>query len=249
MKVAVIGCWGGFPARGGASSAYVIEKDDFVLLVDVGSASLSKLQNYYNVMDIDAVIISHYHSDHIADVGVLQHARLVHSYVTGKDCILPIYGHMEDKEGFDMLTHDYTKGVAYDPMLPLHIGPLTIRFLKTVHSVPCYGMRITDGETTVVYTADTSYQDQWIDFAYQADVLITDCNFYAHQDGTEAGHMNSEECAWIAKQAEVRELMLSHLPQFGDQTKLVKEAKKYFKGNIQLAKEGLVWQKYYPRDI
>lgn len=243
MKVTIVGHWGGYPAVNGASSAYVIEKDDFVLLVDVGSASLSKLQNYYHVMDLDAVIISHYHSDHIADVGVLQHARLVHSYLSGRDDILPIYGHTEDKEEFTRLTHDFTKGIAYDPDQALEIGPLTITFLKTAHGVPCYGMRITDGETVIVYTADTSYQDEWIDFAYQADVLITDCNFYADQDGSEAGHMNSKEGATIANQAQVKELILSHLPQFGDQTQLVSEASQYYEGPVQLAKEGLIWKK------
>lgn len=194
-------------------------------------------------MDVNAAIISHYHHDHVADVGVLQHARLVHSYVTGEEDILPIYGHEEDDDGFSRLTHDFTKGIAYDPEKPLNLGPLTITFLKTVHGVPCYGMRITDGKSVVVYTADTSYQDEWIDFAHKADVLITDCNYYANQDGSEVGHMNSKEGAMIAEKAQVKELILSHLPQFGDQTQLVQEAKQYFTGPIQLAKEGLVWRK------
>lgn len=243
MKVTIIGHWGGYPAVNGATSAYVVEKDDFVLLVDVGSASLSKLQNYYHVMDLDAVIISHYHHDHVADVGVLQHARLVYSYVTEEDKVLPIYGHREDEEGFERLTHDFTKGVTYHPTEPLKLGPFTITFLKTAHSVPCYGMRITDGETVIVYTADTSYQAEWIDFAHQADLLITDCNFYADQDGSAAGHMNSREGAFIANQAQVDELILSHLPQFGNQEQLVQEAKQYFNGKIQLAEEGLVWKR------
>lgn len=241
MKVKVIGPWGGYPKAGGASASYIIEKDDFVLLVDVGSASLSKLQEYYSVMDLDAVIISHYHADHIADVGVLQHARLVYSYVTGEEGILPIYGHEENEEEFKKLTHDFTKGIAYDPEGTLQIGPFSINFLRTVHSVPCYGMRITDGETSVVYTADTAYQEEWIDFSHGADLLITDCNFYENQDASQAGHMNSKEAATIAQKAQVKELMLSHLPQFGEQNQLVGEAGKYYDGRILLAREGLIW--------
>jgi len=242
MKVTVIGHWGGYPAKGGASACYVVEKYNFVLVVDFGSAALSKLQKYYDVPDIDAVIISHYHADHIADIGVFQHARVVYAHVAGQDDLLPIYGHKEDETEFEKLTHDYTEGKPYNPKEALQVGPFTITFLQTKHSVPCYGMRITDEKTTIVYTADTAYQDEWIPFAEGVDLLIADCNFYAGQNASEAGHMTSTEGAMIAQQAEVKELLLSHLPQFGDQKQLVAEAKEVYTGPIHLAKEGLVWE-------
>ncbi|SES70217.1 Ribonuclease BN, tRNA processing enzyme [Oceanobacillus limi] len=242
MKLTVIGFWGGFPAPGGATSSYLLEKDGFTLLIDAGSGSLSKLQHYKHVMDIDAVVLSHYHHDHIADIGVLQYAWLVQSYVTGMKEILPIYGHKEDPSGFESLTHECTEGIAYDPADTLTIGPFSITFLKTKHPVPCYGMRITDGEKVIVYTADTSYKDEWIPFSKEADLLITDCNFYADQDGAGAGHMTSHEGAKIAKNAGVKQLLLSHLPQYREPRDLVREARYYFDGEIQLAEEGLIWE-------
>lgn len=242
MKVTVVGQWGGYPAPNGATSAYIVEKEGFTLVVDMGSGALSKLQSYKKIMDIDAVILSHYHHDHVADIGVLQYARLVQFYVTGAEDILPIYGHTEDETGFESLTHDYTKGIGYDPNEELNIGPFSITFLKTNHGVPCFGMRITDGESVLIYTADTSYKEEWIEFAAYADVMITDCNFYADQDGTAAGHMTSKEGAIIAQQANVTKLILSHLPQYGDHEQLIKEAEQYFDGRIQLACEGLVWE-------
>lgn len=241
MKFTVIGFWGGYPAVDGATSSYLLEKDGYSLLMDVGSGSLSKLQKYNHVADLNAVIVSHYHHDHVADIGVLQYAKLIDYYVTGNDTVLPIYGHMEDKEGFQTLTHTYTEGVAYNPSDVLQIGPFTITFLRTRHPVPCFGMRITDGESVIVYTADSSYQEEWGTFAKNADLLITDCNYYAGLDGSKAGHMNSEEVGRIASMANVKKLLLSHLPQYGDREKLVVEAKQYYNGDIQLAKEGLIW--------
>ena len=80
MKLTVIGYWGGFPAAEGASSAYMIEKEGFTLLLDMGSGALMTLQKYKKASELDAVILSHYHADHIADIGVLQHAlfRILH---------------------------------------------------------------------------------------------------------------------------------------------------------------------------
>lgn len=241
MKVTVIGCWGGFPAKDGATSSYLFEKDGYSLLVDAGSGALSKLQKYTSVAQLDAVILSHYHHDHVADVGVLQYAKIIEHYVKGTDDVLPIYGHTLDEQGFAALTDEFTKGIAYDPEKELEAGPFRISFLKTEHPVPCFGMRITDGNAAVVYTADTSFSERWIPFSRDADLFIADCNYYAGMDGTKSGHMNSEEAATIAEEARVKNVMLSHLPQYGDIHQLVTEAKRIYSGNVFLAQEGLVW--------
>ncbi len=241
MKCTIIGYWGGYPAAGGATSAYLLEENNFKLLIDAGSGALSKLQHYTEASELDAVILSHYHHDHVADIGVLQYARLVSSYITGQKNILPIYGHTANDSSFAALTHHFTKGVAYDPEEMLEVGPFQITFIETKHPVPCYGMRITNGEHVIVYTADTAYQKNWADFAKGADLLITDCNFYADQDGAAAGHMTSKEGAMIAEEANVKQLILSHLPQYGELDQLVREAKQWYSGPVRLAAEGLVW--------
>ncbi|MGI8314491.1 MBL fold metallo-hydrolase [Halobacillus mangrovi] len=241
MKVTVIGYWGAYPAAGSATSGYLFESDGFTMLVDCGSGVLSRLQQFKKVTDLDAVVLSHYHHDHIADIGALQYACLVQNTLNETEEILPIYGHDEDSEKFQLLTHQYTEGVAYDPEGSLQVGPFTIEFLKTVHPVSCYGMRITDGKGTAVYTADTSYFPEWADFAKQADLLITDTNFYKGMDGQGPGHMSSVEAAKIASKAEVGTLWLSHLPHFGQLVRLRQEAEDEFNGTIQLAEEGLSW--------
>lgn len=242
MELTVIGYWGGFPAENGASSLYLVRKEETTIALDFGSGALLKLQKYLNVTELDAVLLSHYHADHIADIGVLQHALLVNAYITGVKRKVPIYGHREDEQQFNFLHSDYTKGIGYEPDKKLAIGPFTIQFLKTKHSVPCYGMKITDGTSTIVYTADTAYQDSWIEFTKGADLLLADCNFYANQDGELAGHMTSKEVAYIAKKAEVRHLILSHLPHYGEHKQLVREAEEIYNGQVELAYEGLTWK-------
>src|SRR5699024_12178412 len=108
-------------------------------------------------------------------------------------------------------------------------------------TVLCYSIRITNGIYTFVYTSDTAYDDRWIDFSRGSDMIISNCNFFAHQNGSEAGHMTSQEAALIAEQAHIQDLILSHLPQYGDLQQLVKEASQYFSGQVHLAHEGFVW--------
>ncbi|WP_028402527.1 MBL fold metallo-hydrolase [Ectobacillus panaciterrae] len=244
MKVTVVGFWGGYPEAGEATSGYLFEHDGFQLLVDCGSGVLSHLQTYIKVSELDAVLLSHYHHDHVADIGVLQYAWLVHFFNGVKLPELPIYGHALDAKGFDSLTYaPYTKGVKYDPGEVLQIGPFSITFLKTMHPVPCFAMRITEGTNTVVYTADTSYLPQLASFAKGADLLICECNMYAHQDGKSAGHLNSTEAGSIAKEANVSELLLTHLPHAGNIADLAEEAKKVYEGRIALARSGYIWSR------
>ncbi|QGQ44571.1 MBL fold metallo-hydrolase [Metabacillus sediminilitoris] len=242
MKLKVIGYWGGFPAANEATSGYLLESNGYKLLVDCGSAVLSKLQETISIDELDAVILSHYHHDHIADIGPLQYANYVTSMLKGTKKTLPIYGHALDMQAFNRLTYkDATKGIVYDPHKSLMIGPFTLTFLRTIHPAPCFAMRITDQKSTIVYTADSSFQEAFIPFSTGADLLIAESNFYADQDGTNAGHMNSKEAAHIAEAANVKQLLLTHLPHFGEHDNLVKEASEDFKGQVVLASSGYEW--------
>ncbi|MGD6780489.1 MBL fold metallo-hydrolase [Sutcliffiella horikoshii] len=243
MKLTVVGFWGGYPAVNSATSGYLVEHENFKLLIDCGSGVLAQLQNYIEVTDLDAVILSHYHHDHVADIGPLQFARLISFYMGKSVTQLPIYGHQEDMQGFSTLDHkEYTKGIAYDPSKTLEVGPFKIEFLKTIHPVPCYAMKVSTDEGSFVYTADTSYQESFIPFTKGADLLICECNLYAHQDGKAAGHMNSHDAAKVAQGAEVPQLLLTHLPHFGEVEELVDEAATIYQGKIDLAHKGFSWE-------
>lgn len=240
MKLTTIGFWGGYPRVNEASSGYILEHDKFHLLIDCGSAVLSKLQNYVQPEDLDAVILSHFHADHIADVGALQHARLIQGFL-GKEMKkpLPIYAHQANSSEFSKLSYkDITEGVSYDPGAVLNVGPFKVQFLLTKHPVTCYAMRFEVDGKTLVYTADSSFIEEFIAFSKGADVLLCECNFYGNQDGSSAGHMNSFDAGTLATKADVKQLILTHLPHYGELTHLVEEAKQKYSGPVSLAYTG-----------
>ncbi|MBN8209245.1 MBL fold metallo-hydrolase [Bacillus sp. NTK071] len=242
MKVTVLGPWGGYPKAGEASAGYLVQHDGYNLLIDCGSGVLSQLQHYLPVEELDSVVISHYHPDHIADTGVLYHGRLIQSKIGSELPVLPIYAHPYDEVGFQSLDHHpYTEARPFKEDDKLELGPFTITFLETIHPVKCYAMRVTDGHHSMVFTADSSYKKEFETFSDGADLLISECNLYSHMDGSAMGHMNSTDAASIAKEANVSTLMLTHLPHFGDLTELEKDANRIFKGEVVLASTGLVW--------
>ncbi|WP_334330181.1 MBL fold metallo-hydrolase [Companilactobacillus sp. HBUAS59699] len=223
MLVTVLGYYGGYPYKGIGTSGYLLRNGDFDVLIDCGSGVLNELSNFIAPTDLDAVVLSHYHHDHTADVGVLQY-----NWLAAKEPEpLPIYGHTQDFVNFAQLTSEgASKGIAYNDYEPTEIGPFKFEFMRTIHPVPAYAMRITKDDKTIVYTADTTYFDGLVDFAKGADLLITDTNFPEDVTGRK-WHMNTKESGTLAKEAGVKRLMISHLPQTVDSKTMLEQSQKY----------------------
>lgn len=240
MKLTIVGYWGAYPEANGATSCYLLEQDNFKLLIDCGSGALSQLQQFCSLEQLDAVIISHYHHDHIADIGPLQYSRLIDIQLKKTDKPLPIYGHPYDQSEFQKLAKPpHVQSFIYNEKHESSIGPFHITYLETDHKARCFAMRFEVNGKAIVYSADSSYNEEFINFAKDADVLICECSFYASQDGKPFGHMNSVDAATIAEKANVGQLILTHLPHFGDHKQLLNEARQIFSQEIQLAEKGL----------
>lgn len=225
MKLTVLGFLGGYPANGNGTSSYLLQSGNFNLLIDCGSAALLSLEEVLDPMKLNAVILTHYHHDHTADVGVLQYYWQLHD-TRYTEKVLPIYGHQLDKQNFAGLDWpNSTKGIAYDPDQSLEVGPFEITFFKTHHPVPAFALRIVEKSTNKVlaFTADTAYFKELTSFVANADLLMTDTNFFANKTG-QKWHMTSTESGQLAKDAHDHQLLLTHLPATGDMTKLKAEA-------------------------
>ena len=75
IQLTVIGFWGAYPGPGEATSGYLLQSEGFNLLVECGSAVLSRLPGHVEPDALDAVLISHYHADHVADIQARKSAR------------------------------------------------------------------------------------------------------------------------------------------------------------------------------
>ncbi|MER2064609.1 MAG: MBL fold metallo-hydrolase, partial [Alkalibacterium sp.] len=149
----------------------------------------------------------------------------------------------EDEENFEkMAFENVSQGIAYTNEKELTIGPFKIEHMKTLHPVPCFAFRIVDENTgkVLVFTADSGYIEEFIPFAKEADLLLADSNFYKGMENHSV-HMTAKECGRIAARAEVKQLILTHLPQTGDLDQLVEEAKEEAPDvQIQLAEKDLI---------
>lgn len=245
MKLTVLGCLGAYPYNGQGTTGFLLESDGFHLLLDAGSATLVQLEKVLEPLELDAVILSHYHFDHIADLGVLQYCWQLHPQRNPQK-ILPIYGHTDDMAHFKELTlPGVTEGRAYSEADGLDLGPFAVAFMKTVHPVPCYAMRFTEKKTgkVFVFTGDSGYLEDFKAFAEGADIFLADTYLFAGNERHKA-HFTSKEAGEIALEAGVKRLVLTHLPQFGDLEQLRSEAETAGEHQVpvELASAGKVFE-------
>ena len=80
MRLTIVGCAGSYPNPSSPASCYLIEHDGARIVLDLGNGSLGDLQQYLDPLDesaLAAVVLSHCHVDHCADVASLYvHAPL-----------------------------------------------------------------------------------------------------------------------------------------------------------------------------
>src|ERR1035437_4448645 len=75
IRLTVLGACGAWPEAGQACSGYLVEPDDFRLVVDLGYATMPRLLERVTGGRVDSGFISHGHPEHCAGLSPLLRAR------------------------------------------------------------------------------------------------------------------------------------------------------------------------------
>ncbi len=240
MKLTCLGIWGAYPEAGSATTSFLLEEKGFKLLIDCGSGVLAQMQKIVPVEELDALVLSHYHHDHVADLGCMQYALLINTLLGKRKDSLPIYAHREGP--FESLSYQtYSHGVEISAERKFMIGPWEVSFCPTVHPAYCLAMKFTSEGRSIVYSADTGWCDELVEFSKGANLLICESSLYNEQKGQVSGHMTGGEAGQLAQLAEVQALILAHFPHYGEHQRLVEQAREEFSGPVQLASELKSW--------
>lgn len=214
MRLTVLGGAGGYPPAAGACSGYLIEHDGFRLLVDPGYAIVPRLLEVVPAGAIDAVLVSHGHPDHVADLNPLLRARLMSDDEAPRlpayalpDALTPVLGldRITALKGAYQL-REFEAGEAFP------IGPFAIQSRLLPHSIPNAGVRISVGGKSITYTGDAGPSDDLVELAHATDLLLAEATYAESVPPGNAGVLNSAlEVGRQARRAGAARLMLTHL--------------------------------------
>ncbi len=227
MKLTILGNNGPFPAAGGACSGYLIREGSAKLLIDCGNGVLSNLQRLIRLEELDAVVLTHLHADHMSDMMVLKYAWQIKKGRGGIGRLLPVFAPPEPAEEFGRL--DVKDVFDLSPVsgeLALDIGGIRITFRQMTHPVMDFAVSLEAGGRRLVFSGDTSWDENMIEFAAEADLLMLDSGLLAAEKAGKASvpHLTAEECGIIAARAGVRKLLLTHFWPEHDVSELLAEA-------------------------
>jgi ribonuclease BN (tRNA processing enzyme) len=253
VRLTVVGCAGSFPSPDSPASCYLVEADDdqgrtWRIVLDLGSGAVGPLQRYAPLDGLDALLLSHLHPDHVADVSGLYVAR---HYAPGgpPPARLPLYGPRETADrirqayGGDPAGLDATFDVReFADGEPFDVGPLTVTPYRVRHPVETYGMRVEHhaGPRTAVlaYTGDTDTCDALLPLAKGADLLLAEASFQEGREDSRGVHLTGLRAGQAASDAGCRRLVLTHVPVWTDPGVVLAEARTAFPGAIETARPG-----------
>ncbi len=170
-----IGGWLSHPEFG--QSGILIEEANTRILLDAGEGTYERLSRccHINPCDIDFIVLTHRHGDHILGVPTLvQHAkrRECKLRIAASSDVINAVKHLLGSVGIE----HYLK---YIDFIEVQEGAearlsdnVSMRAIKAIHPLPSYSYIIRIGSWIVAYSGDTSPNPDFINAARYADVLI-----------------------------------------------------------------------------
>ncbi|AIH03523.1 MULTISPECIES: ribonuclease Z [Thermodesulfobacterium] len=250
MRITILGSGTGWIRLDRNSPGYLVEKDGFLLVLDLGYGVLKQILKLgYSLEDLSAIFISHFHPDHLSDLipfffasrYKLGYRRLqpVHVYapkgfLTFLEKLNQALNHWVEppKEIFRLIELPLTEGYEFS------IGPFKAKTSPVKHNPESLAIRLETQGKSLVYSGDTGFCSSLIRLAEKADVLILECA--NSEDFKVEGHLSPTEAGVIAEESRVGKLILSHFYPHSEKKEIPDIIKKHFSGEVILAEDFMV---------
>lgn len=221
MKLTILGSGTMLPTKERFPSAFLLEESATKILLDCGHGALARLTEIgVDPREIDAIFISHFHTDHIGDAFNLVHARFVGDLYEGKEHrLLTFFGPTTLQERFRKWREiswpepgEEQPLEFYEGTFELKIGDIHIRTFPIIHVpwFPSVGARITVSGKTIVYPGDVgSAQDfnELVEVSKNADLLIIESG----GEKPTPNHFTLEQTEELARRANISKVLIVHL--------------------------------------
>jgi ribonuclease BN (tRNA processing enzyme) len=253
MKLTVLGKSPAWTDAGGACSGYLVEAGDgAAFLLDCGNGVFGKLRARRDYRDIEAVVISHLHADHLLDLVPFAYALTVGPDAgTRRPRLLAPSGAgsffrrlVGTWDSEDLIERAFAID-EYEPGADLEAAGIAIRPHAVPHFGPTHAIELTgpEGGGRIVFGADGRYSDRLTALAGGADVLIAEATLVEPDPAPleERGHMSAREAGELAARAGVRRLVLTHISDELDPAHALAEARAGFAGPVEIAAEGAAY--------
>ncbi len=242
-KLVILGTSTNVPDEKHENTHMVLVGEKSMVLIDGPGSPFIRLRHAgLDATNLTDIIITHFHPDHVSGIpGLLMGLGL-----SKHEAKMNIYANTHCMNFTQQLLNNFEWNTWHffpvdfytvpDDALHLVLENDEFRIFSSPvkHFIPTMGLRIEFKETgkVLAYSCDTAPIPSLMGLARDADVFIHEAA------GASIGHSSAEQAGEIAKEANVKELVLIHYPVNGfDYQKLVGKAAVAFGGPVKIAED------------
>jgi len=210
--------------------SHLVLSDKTALMLDCGDSSVRQIWKYTKDHSlIDALYITHRHSDHLFGIPallgrMLEEERKKDLTIICSEQIKADIERLTEHAYFGITSYGFEiKFIIVEDGKKIQFNDLKLTFAKTLHTAYNLAIRIDDGKNIVCYSGDGPFDENTEKIYRNADILMHECYMF---DQRIKGHVAAIDVFEMAKRNNVKCLALAHFKRaFNDETRRrVKEA-------------------------
>lgn len=238
MRVTVLGNSSRYLVSLGTGASYLVEHGATRLLLDPGNATFLRIANGQRP---DAVVVSHFHQDYVADLFQTFSALPAGTSVFLAERARPRLNELLYARG-PRASHDVTlRGV--EPGTEALVGDVAMTFARGGHGCPGVAVRIEardDPSVAVCYLPDTGWRPWFRDFARGSRLLLAHALLLDREAASPlaAQNLTAGQVARLAAESSVGALAFSLVPLYGSAAEAAAEARAHYAGPVRVLREG-----------
>lgn len=225
MEFIPVGIYGRFASVNGATNCHLVKGNGFNVVIDMGSGAFRELQKVIDGTEINALILSHLHYDHIADALVYQY-YLENKLSKQVELFLPSFPSNIN----ELFTSYKFKKADIENIgnMPIDIKSFRVKHAKNTDS---YMLKIKGDNSTLLYTSDFCDVDEYASIVKDTNIVVSEACVTDKEFGKNSPHASIGSIARITPPDTV--LYLTHLPD-GREEEILAEARLYHENSYLL---------------
>jgi ribonuclease BN (tRNA processing enzyme) len=233
LKITVLGAGTCIPYPNFSPAGYLVYINQVPLLLDAGPGTIARMSAQgVNYQDLEFVLISHLHPDHVLDLLMLLQAYNATPGWTRRKK-LTIIG----CKGIDGVKPETYPIQIYEmDVETMHFEGWNLVSALSLHTNTSLAFRISSKGKSLVYSGDASSPDNLIELARGADLLLCECSLPLGWETPD--HFSPDQVGMLAKKACAKRVVLTHRYPQSIQEDVVSQVKTYYDGDVIGAIDG-----------
>jgi ribonuclease BN (tRNA processing enzyme) len=207
-----------------------VRSDAATIWLDAGNGTLANLQRHVGLEDVDAIVLSHNHGDHLVDAEAFHVAvKYGDEPREGIAVFAPaeVIERLDDKQPTFML-HQVADGDRRE------FRDVALTFSRTDHMVETLAVRLESGGKVLGYSADSGSGWSMESLGPGIDLALCEATFLQDREGS-VQHFSARQAGTTARAAGARRLVITHIWPTLDHAASQAEAEAAFGAPVEVA--------------